>query len=73
MEVSMRRYTVVCHWEGSDQWEADADEIVVSAESAAQAAAKARRQWRLTFGVQWPHLRLVKAVVLTKKVLEKYL
>jgi hypothetical protein len=73
MEVSMRRFTVVCHWQGRDQWEADADEVVVSANSAAEAVAKARRQWRLTFGAQWPHLKLKQAEVLTKKVLEKYL
>jgi len=73
MEVSMRSYTVICHWEGSDQWEMDADEITVSAESAAKAVAKARRRWRLTFGAQWPHLRLVQTEVLTKKVLDKYL
>ena len=69
----MRSFTVVCHWQGRDQWEADADEVVVSANSAAEAVAKARRQWRLTFGAQWPHLKLEKAEVLTKKVLEKYL
>lgn len=66
--LSMRRFTVICHWEGSDQWEADADEVVVSADSAAEAVAKAKKQWRLTFGVQWPHLRLVETVVLTKEI-----
>ena len=69
----MRSYTVVCHWQGRDQWEADADEVVVSANSAAEAVAKAKMQWRLTFGAQWPHLKLEQAEVLTKKVLEKYL
>jgi hypothetical protein len=67
MEVSMRRFTVVCHWEGADQWEADADEITVSAESAAKAIAKARKQWRLTFGAEWPHLRLTESFILTKQ------
>ena len=69
----MRSYTVICHWEGRDQYEMDADEVVVSANSAAEAVAKARKQWRLTFGAQWPHLKLVQTQVLTKKVLEKYL
>jgi len=69
----MRRFTVVCHWQGRDQWEADADEVVVSANSAVEAVAKARKQWRLKFGAQWPHLKLEQAEVLTKKVLEKYL
>jgi predicted TIM-barrel fold metal-dependent hydrolase len=64
---------VICHWQGRDQWEADADEVVVSANSAAEAVAKARKQWRLTFGSQWPHLKLEQAEVLTRKVLEKYL
>lgn len=63
----MRSYTVVCHWEGRDRFEMDADEIVVSADSAANAIAKARKQWRLTFGVQWPHLRLVETAILTKE------
>lgn len=68
----MRSFTVVCHWQGRDQWEADADEVVVSANSASEAVAKARKQWRLTFGAQWPHLKIEQAEVLTKKVLEKY-
>jgi hypothetical protein len=71
MEVSMRRYTVVCHWEGSDQWEADADEITVSAESAAKAIAKARKQWRLTFGAEWPHLRLTDSFIVTNKIIQE--
>jgi hypothetical protein len=71
--LSMRSYTVVCQWQGRDQWEADADEVVVSADSPAEALTKAKKKWRLTFGAQWPHLKLVEAEVLTRKVLAKYL
>lgn len=67
----MRAYTVICHWEGADQYEMDADEITVSAESPAEAVAKARKQWRLTFGAQYPHLRLVETVILTKDMILK--
>jgi len=65
----MRAYTVICHWEGADQYEMDADEITVSAESAAEAVAKARKQWRLTFGSQYPHLRLVETAILTNEII----
>jgi len=71
MEVSMRSFTVICHWEGRDEYEADADEITVSAESAAKAVAKARKQWRLTHGAEWPHLKLTESVVLTKKIIQE--
>ena len=55
----MRSYTVVCHWEGADQYEMNADEIVVSADSPAEAAWKATKKWRQSFGIDWPHLKLV--------------
>ena len=69
----MRSFTVVCQFEGRDQWDMGADEIVVSADSAAEAVAKAKKKWRLTVGAEWPHLRLIKAEVLDKKLLAKYL
>jgi len=71
MEVSMRSFTVICHWEGRDEYEADADEITVSAESAAEAVAKARKQWRLTHGAEWPHLKLAETFVLTDKRIQE--
>ena len=67
----MRSYTVVCHWEGRDRYEMDADEITVSADSEAEAIAKARKKWRLTFGAEWPHLKLSKSFILTKKVIQE--
>jgi len=74
MEVlSMRSFTVVCQFEGKDQWDMGADEVVVSADSPAEAITKAKKKWRLTFGAQWPHLKLVEAEVITKKILAKYL
>ena len=71
--LSMRSFTVVCQFDGKDQWDMGADEVVVSADSPAEALAKARKKWRLTYGAQWPHLRLVKAEVLTKNLLQKHL
>lgn len=67
----MRSYTVVCQWEGRDQYEMDADEIVVSADSPAQAIARARRQWRLSFGLDYPHLRLTDSFIITPEVVQQ--
>lgn len=59
----MRKYTVVCEW--SDAGVEDADEVVVHADSAAEAIAKAKKKWRLTIGAEWPHCRLVRSFLLT--------
>ena len=67
----MRSYTVICQWEGRDQYEADADEISVSADSPAEAIAKARKQWRLTFGADYPHLKLTETFILTDKIIQE--
>lgn len=67
----MRRYTVVCQWEGRDQYEMDADEISVSADSPVEAIAKANKKWRLTFGADYPHLKLSKSFILTKKIIQE--
>lgn len=68
----MRSYTVVCHWEGRDRYEADADEITVSADSPAEAISKARKKWRLTFGVDYPHLRLTESFIITNEVVHQH-
>ena len=73
----MPKYAVVCEWSdagpsGIDAVE-DADEVVVHADSANEAIAKARKKWRLTIGAEWPHCRLTNAFVLTAKKLAEML
>jgi hypothetical protein len=61
-----RRYTVVCDWESrlrDDEF--DSDEIQVVADSPASAIQKAQEKWNATIGAEWPHIRLVKAWILT--------
>lgn len=61
-----RRYTVVCDWESrlrDDEF--DSDEIQVVADSPASAIQKAQEKWTATIGAKWPHIRLVKAWILT--------
>lgn len=68
----MRKYTVVVEW--SEQGgESDADEVVVFAESSAEAVSKAKSKWRLTIGADWPHCRLVRAWVLTPEKSKSFL
>ena len=67
----MRKYTVVCEW--SDAPVEDADEVVVHADSASEAVAKAKKKWRLTIGAEWPHCRLTKAFVLTPEKLAEFI
>ena len=62
----MRKYTVICHWRGKSELEADADEIVVYAESSSAAIQKARKKWRLDVGARWPHLLLTETSILTQ-------
>jgi hypothetical protein len=45
----------------------DADEVSVSAESPSDACAKAKKQWRLTLGSQWPSCKLERAFAVTPK------
>ena len=59
----MRRFTVIVDW--TDGETIDADEVVVFANSAAEAISKARQKWRMTIGAQWPHCRLDRAWILT--------
>jgi hypothetical protein len=61
-----RRYTVVCEWQSIHRDdEFDCDEIQVGADSAASAIKKAREKWSATIGAAWPHLRIVKAWILS--------
>ena len=62
----MRNYTVVCEWRDANGVE-DADEVSVSAESPSDACAKAKKQWRLTLGSQWPSCKLERAFAVTPK------
>jgi hypothetical protein len=59
----MRKYTVICHWRGKSELEADADEVVVYADSLASAAEKAAQKWRREIGSQWPHLTLTETSI----------
>ncbi len=58
-----RRYAVIVDW--TDGEVVDADEVVVYADSAAEAIRKARSKWRITVGAVWPHCRLDRAWILT--------
>ena len=73
----MPKYTVICEWSDAGPTGGyaveDADEIVVHADSANEAIAKAKKKWRLTIGAQWPNCRLTKCFVLTAKKLAEYL
>ena len=67
----MRKYTVVCEWsdagpKGGIAVE-DAEDVVVHADSAGEAIAKARKKWRLTVGLEWPTCRLTKSYVPTAR------
>jgi len=45
----------------------DNEQVVVHAESANEAIAKAKKKWRLTVGLEWPTCRLTNAYVLTAR------
>lgn len=71
----MRQFTVVVEWadsgaRGGHSVE-DADEVVVYADTAAQAIDKARKKWRMTIGAEWTHCRLIRAFVLKPAKLAK--
>ena len=67
----MRKYTVVCEWSDAGPKGGfasfDAEDVVVHADSAGEAIAKAKKKWRLTVGPEWPTCRLTKAYVPTAK------
>lgn len=73
----MPKYTVICEWSDAGPTGGyaveDADEIVVHADSAHEAIAKAKKKWRLNIGAQWPDCRLTKCFVLTAKKLMEML
>lgn len=73
----MRKYTVICEWSDAGpkggHAVVDADEVVVHADSASSAIAKAKKKWRLTVGAEWPTCRLTKVFILTAKKLMEML
>jgi hypothetical protein len=73
----MPKYTVICEWSdaGPDGGYAveDADEVIVLAESARTAIAKAKKKWRLKVGPEWPNCRLTNCFVLTPKKLAEFI
>ena len=69
----MRNYTVVLEWIDRADGEGDADEIRVSAPSEAEAISKARKEWRLTIGAEWPRCKLQRAWVLTQEKAARFL
>jgi hypothetical protein len=64
-----RKHTVIIDW--NDRGVEDADEIVVFADSSAQAIKKAKEKWRTTIGLKWPHCRIVEARAYTRQELQK--
>ena len=58
-----RRFTVIVDW--TDGEVADADEVVVFADSAEEAISRAKQKWRMTIAAQWPHCRLDKVWILS--------
>ncbi len=65
-----RKHTVIIDWD--DRGVEDSDEIVVFADSAAQAVQKAREKWRLTIGIKWPQCRIVEAKVLPRRAAHQF-
>ena len=51
-----KRWIVICDWTDGDTF--DADEVVVHADSSAEAVSKARQKWLMTVGAHWPNCRL---------------
>lgn len=60
--MAAKRWTVICDWTDGDIF--DADEVVVYADSSAEAISKARQKWRMTIGAAWPHCRLNRTWIL---------
>ena len=67
----MRKYTVIVEWSGKTD-EFDADEIVVFADSRSSAEGKARRKWRTTIGVRWPHLSITRVAAYRPQELPEF-
>lgn len=63
----MPNYTVVLEWVDRRDGEGDADEIRVSAPSEEEAISKARQEWRMTIGAEFPRCKLHRTWVLTKE------
>ncbi len=57
-----RKHLVIIDWIDRDV--EDSDEIMVFADSPAEAIRKAREKWRLTIGAQWPQCRMLESKIL---------
>jgi len=57
--MAQRRHTVLIDWIDGDV--EDADEITVFAENENEAVFKAKSNWRVTIGAQWPQCRITRA------------
>jgi ureidoglycolate hydrolase len=62
-----RKYMVVVEW--TDGEVADADELAVFAASPSQAISLARSIWSATKGAAWPHCRVSKVLILTRRMM----
>lgn len=60
--MAAKRWTVIVDWTDGDI--TDADEVVVYADSSAEAVSRARQKWRMTVGAYWPHCQLNRAWIL---------
>jgi hypothetical protein len=63
--VRNRIFQAVVIWKDGEV--EDADEITVYAPDEAQAKVEAKKRWRLTVAVKWPHCRLADGAIVPKK------
>lgn len=64
-----RKHTVIIDWIDGDV--EDSDEIVVFADSADEAARKARAKWRMTIGAKWPNCRIAAVSIVRGAAVKK--
>jgi hypothetical protein len=61
--MAQRKFVVLVDWIDGDI--EDSDEIVVFADNAERAILSAKRKWKISIGVEWPHCRIVELKILT--------
>ncbi len=64
---NVRKYAVLIEW--TDGEVADADEMPTWAKSAAEAKRKAKTVWSATKGAEYPHCRIEKVLIVTKRMM----
>lgn len=64
---NVRKYAVIVEW--TDGEVADADEMPTWARSAAEAKRKAKAAWTATKGAEYPHCRIEKVLIVTKRMM----